>query len=309
MKKEISRTHSEMRVDLNNQFKYVLELNALLTDQLRLESHLPAWVSGFDRKIEQDWIDSREKFISLINKVDYEEDQKPGDTTQLPGVIAGTTKTLHIIGQLNESRRAFQQSLMEMDGIKVDDETMPLSKIALNAMGLSRINRKQMARKLIILPYPLEYAGFCWSRYIPSTKLTAEKIIKNRLSKLGTESDEDPRLAHDYRALRELNKREYLMLISPEVIHSRVNISRVESPEYEEEKTRDQKLAYAPIFYLYDPDFEMPRIKPLPEKVQSLDARKKRSDVSIEPESYLLVLRVHRYKPPQFEPEEGGNNV
>jgi len=42
---------------------------------------------------------------------------------------------------------------------------------------------------------------------------------------------------------------------------------------------------------------------------ESLDARKKRSDVSIEPDSYLLVINAHRYNPPKFEPEEGEKNA
>lgn len=313
----MKKSNSELRAELAQAYQRILSLNGSLSECIMSEKDYPAWIHGLDRHSKQDWLEARTSIVGLIHDLVYEDDSaKGGDTVQMPGVIACSEHTLEVVEQLNAAKKELQSILMVLDKIKVEEESdtgrvvmVQLSKRALAALGLARLNRKQTCRKYITVQYPLEYAGFFWSRYVPSVRLTAQQVLDEKLKPLGIENPDelsDQRLQRDYRKIRSLQSNEWLALVNTEVIHRRVNLARVESDNYDHFPMRSQKLAYAPIFYLHDAEFKIPRIRPLPESVHSKDARKKRSDVLIEELPFLLTINVHRYNPPQFKPDEEG---
>lgn len=308
----MKKSNSELRAELAQQYQEILSLNEALSKQILSEHALPAWINGCDRHSRSDWKEVRHEVVHLINDLLYEDDMaRGGETIQLPGVVACSEESLQLIERLNIAKKEFQSTLMALDKIKVEEESetgrvvmTQLSKRALAALGLARLNRKQTCRKFITVNFPLEYAGFFWSRYVPSIRLTAQQVIEQKLKPLGMENPNDlsdQRLQHDYRKIRTLPDNEWLAIVNTEVIHRRVNLARIEDDKYTSFPMRCQRLAYAPIFYLHDPDFAIPRIRPLPESVHSKDARKKRSDVLIEDTPFLLTVNVHRYNPPQYK--------
>lgn len=307
-------SHSELRADLARLYRELKTINEQLSERILAEKSLPAWIQGQPKNPSTaEWALAREAIVELVNDLVYQDDeQKPGSTTQLPGVIACSPETLQTLDELNQVKKAFHGVLMALDQIKIEEESesgsvimVTLTKRALAALGLARLNRKQTCRKFISVDFPLEYAGFFWARYVPSIRLTAQQAIEQKLQPLGREDDSsDPMLQADYRLLRALPPNEYLAVINTEILHRRVNLSRVENPKYSDFPLRCQRLAYAPIFYRYDADFKMPRIRPLPADPPDRDARKKRSDVIIEATPYLRTVNVHRYNPPQFENQD-----
>ncbi|WP_305907924.1 hypothetical protein Q9L42_013190 [Methylomarinum sp. Ch1-1] len=307
--------HSELRADLARAYHNLLQHNQALSEAILNETQFPAWIDGHERLLPADWRSARMAIVDMVNETMFEDHEASGkDTRQMPGVIACSEHTLQQLERLNLAKKELQKILMAMDKIMLEIPSsesdqmvkVPLSRKALSDMGLARLNRIQVCRKFISVSYPLEYAGFFWNRYVPSVRLTAKQIIEDKLRALGSEDPEDPsdqRLQHDYRLMRSLRGNEYLALIKTEIVHRRVNLVRVIADKYRQCPEKCQRLAYAPIFYLHDADFQIPRIRPLPQSVQDQNARRKRSDVEIDEEPFLLTLNVHRYKPPKFADE------
>ena len=158
---------------------------------------------------------------------------------------------------------------------------------AMRRLGAARLNLKQAYRHVPLLDKRPLKVGFTWSkqgRTIQRTTVAEARRLLERRS-------ETPQVLAELRRLAAIPEDEILARVRSTSPHLRANIVSAGSEE------RERRLIQAPLPILVPlADHEpLPDYVPVPPEPGG-QVRLKRSDVRIEEEPFLPLIRVHRYQ-------------
>ena len=283
---------TQLRTELIDCFEQLQQAHSQLTAALGQESSYPLWIHDIESSAL-----AREKVIQLITAIEYEDAMEPGSTEVVCGIVGTGADTLELVERVNETRARLQRILDAMDKIQVDSidprtaktTKITLTKHALAALGLKRLNRRQACRKFQILNHGLRSASFIWARLRKIERLTRQQVW-DLLAAIGADPHDGSPLSEDYAHMR-LCQDAALAKVQPAHVHPRANLCWLDT---DQQTCRTQRIAVAPLFYRSRPGAKLPRIRPLPDQSQP-SLRLRRSDVKINDHRFLQTIPIHRY--------------
>jgi hypothetical protein len=300
-----------LRINLLESYDTMLDTLSAFCTALRSNETLPIWVSRSDQEIEQG-LKMRDKAVMLYQALWYEDGQDGRETLTCPGLIAASADTLKAAHYCNDAKDAFKASVLAlkklskgqaeavMTDLHARDREVALS---MRRMGAARLNLKQAYRHIPLLnTCPLK-VGFTWSKQ----GRTIQRTTVAEARRLLEQRKDSPQVRSELERLAQIPETEMLARVRSVSPHLRANIvfpAHSAGPENGEAtqgaKSDDglvRRLMQAPLPILVPAQAggTLPDFIPIPpEPVGS--SRLKRSDVRIEDEPFLPLIRVHRYQ-------------
>ena len=282
-------------IDLIEHYKQLQACLQNLKIALDADNELPAWVqSGTIPGMPL--LTDRARAYAIISALEYHDEQAPKEILICPGIIAASDHTLTMIEALNDAKDQFKQTMLMLKQAKIklntaefkhafeetlSKRTAPTTQ-ALKRTGLQRLHLKQCYRRIPILPEAPKKVSWTWAH-----TRAIRKINKISARQLLEKKGQDPGI------LQQLNKLEYLSHDEPIAIiqelapHLRANIVF-------HNQERMMIKGPVPIFFPGNAA-QMPYFKPPPEKKLKDKNRGVRTDLQIDPESFLPAIHAHRY--------------
>lgn len=234
------------------------------------------------------------KLGAHIGLIEYADDEmKGGQTVSLQAVCGTDQATLALVVEINQQRADLHQHLMVMDRLMVRDESnqsVRLSVYALQQLGYSRFNRRQVVRRFNVFDNTLLSVSFFWASQRKITKSTVADVrtdLEKRISKANP--DHAYYLKADLAHLNALDSSEDLYYVFQKNDNPRANYTLAEG----QGQKRGSCMAANPFFYLSGAQAALPRIRELPLLSQRAP-RLSRIDKIIDDTPYLPSIHVHR---------------
>lgn len=285
-----------LRINLLQSFEDMIGALNRFCSALRNDSSLPIWVSRSEQEIAEK-LEAREKAIKLFQTLWYEDGQDGRETLTCPGIIGVSADTMDAAISCNSAKDAFKNAVLALKKLsKAQADSLLIDLHARNEavaqtmrrMGTARLNLKQAYRHIPLLNQRPMKIGFTWSkqgRTIQRTSVAeARRLLERR--------KDGPQIRTELERLAQIPEAEILARVRSVCPHLRANIV-IKT----EDETLERRLMQAPLPILVPlqagetlPDF----IPIPPEPVGS--TRLKRSDVRIEEEPFLPLIRIHRYQ-------------
>lgn len=253
----------------------------------------PCWAQNVDTTA------ARTTLARTVVRIHYEDGQDPHSTRVQVGVIGAPASMGSLVAAVNAAKaqatkvlRAMGDTRIPVAGAPGEAETKELlRKVALRALGHSRLHRWQLARELVWLGPNIRSVSFIWARSRKVQKTDVEKISAKLTKKA---SAGDVLAAADLRKLAGLSPDEPLALVRPPHVHASANIVRVDEDGVVK---REKRRAVLPLFVECEPGAPLPRIRALPDSQPDSEQRLQRSDVTLESTRFLDSMAVYRYRP------------
>lgn len=285
-----------LRIELLQSFDDMIKALSTFCSALRGDTRLPIWVSRTEQEMS-DNLNVRDKAIMLFQALWYEDGQDGRETLTCPGLIGASPETMTAAQNCNRSKDAFKAAVLALKKLRkpqVDALLTDLharnAEIALTMrrMGTARLNLKQAYRHIPLLDTRPIKIGFTWSkqgRTIQRTSVAeARRLLERRKDSLQTRTELE--------RLREVPETEMLARVRSVCPHLRANIVTRNKDELIERRLMQAPL---PILLPLQADDALPDFIPIPPEPTGA-VRLKRSDVRIEEEPFLPLIRIHRYQ-------------
>lgn len=285
-----------LRIDLLESFEQLLSsLTAFIID-LKADHRYPIWVSRSETEIDNNY-QMRDKSINLFQSLWYEDGQDGRETLTCPGIIGAGDNTITSARACNIAKDKFKTSVLALkqlgkaQQINVMEELHKRNQnvaLSMQRLGAARLNLKQAYRHIPTLPQCPLKIGFTWSKQGRTIQRTSVAEAR-RLLERRTES---PQVQRELQRLASITETETLARVRSVCPHLRANIVfATETADVE----RRLMQAPLPIVVPLTVNQSLPEFVPIPPEPIA-GARLKRSDVRIEDEVFLPLLRIHRYK-------------
>jgi hypothetical protein len=284
-----------LRITLFENFENMISIINTLCEAIQSEGHLQSWVSRTDQEIENH-LKVRDKAVMLYKTLWYEDGQDGRETLTCPGLVGASSDTLQVAHECNKRKDLFKKSVLalkalskpQVESIMIDlharDEEVALM---MRRMGAARLNLKQAYRHIPSLDTWPTKVGFTWSKQGRTIQRTSVAEARRLL-----ERRKDSTQVHiELERLSKISENEVLARVRRVCPHLRANIV---SPA--ENNTIERKLIQAPLPILVPLKVgqSLPEFIPIPPNPVG-SVRLKRSDVRIEEEPFLPLIRIHRY--------------
>lgn len=161
-----------MRITLLECFQQFQQSLQVFCAALRGDHPLPAWVSRTEQETAEG-LDMRGKAGYLYQALWYEDSQDGRETLTCPGIVGASSLTLERAHALNNLKDAFKAAVLSLKSLPkseakrlMDDLHRRDDKVALamQRMGVARLNLKQAYRHVPILDRRPVKIGFTWSK-------------------------------------------------------------------------------------------------------------------------------------------------
>ncbi len=267
---------SELRIEIVNTFQQLTQAIWHLCDAIKLESALIAWV--------QDSENAREKACEIFSQLQYLDNQAPREILICAGFIGASQTTLDLVQKVNHCKARFKQSVLALKQAKISTED-PL--LELKKMGLARLHLKQCYRQIPILKEVPHKISWTWANTRSIKKITVAKAQELLLKK-----GEGLNIEMQLKKLGALSPHEPLAIVQELAPHLRANIVF----KKDDIISRTMIKGPVPIFFPCQTQTPFPQFNPPTKKSGRNQNRSIRSDVQLDPNSYLPAIRAHRYR-------------
>lgn len=285
-----------LRVELFESFQNLLDHIGAVCTLVRNEAFLPIWVSRSEDEIATG-VAMREKAVRLYHTLWYEEGQEGRATLTCPGIVGASQMTVDAAHACNAAKDRFKASILTLKTLSKRQQLEDLDDLhkrhqqvgkALKRMGAVRLNLKQAYRHIPILDEKPAKIGFTWSkqgRTIERTTVAeARRLLERRRNSLEAEQA--------LQRLAVIPQEEVLARVRSVTPHLRANLVFIRNGAV----SRRLIQAPLPILTILSPnDTALPEYVPVSPAPTDF-ARLKRSDVRIEEEPFLPLIRVYRYQ-------------
>ncbi|MBL8258571.1 MAG: hypothetical protein JNM60_02000 [Candidatus Competibacteraceae bacterium] len=286
-----------LKTELLESYQSLVERLDGCATRVRRDSALAVWVSRTETEMA-DGLDMRLKAIQLYRALWYEEVRDGRETLTCPGIVGASDDTLAAARACNAAKDRFKAAVLavkvlerlERREVMADlhrrQETLAL---AMQRMGVARLNLKQAYRHIPLLDQRPLKIGFTWSkqgRVIQRTSLAAARRLLEQRA-------ETPQIRLELQRLTQVRDDEMLARVRGVCPHLRANL--VFAAPGESGVRRRLMQAPLPILVPLQPGQALPDFVPVaPEP--PLAPRLRRADVRIEDEPLLPSVRIHRYR-------------
>jgi hypothetical protein len=245
-------------------------------------------------------LDMRGKAAYLYQALWYEDSQDGRETLTCPGIVGASPVTLDMARALNAAKDAFKGAVLALKALPKTEAGRLLDDLhrrddqvalAMQRMGVARLNLKQAYRHVPILDRRPLKIGFTWSKQ----GRTIQRTTVAEARRLLEQRRESPQVLVEINRLTSLPESECLARVRSVCPHLRANIVFASGGP----PARQRRLMQAPLPILVPlrPGEALPEFVPIaPEPLDS--PRLRRSDVRIEDTLFLPSIRVYRYREP-----------
>lgn len=291
----MSESTSSLGITLLESYRHLLTAVADIASAVGGETRLPVWVALSEAEHQQQ-LSPRAKAAGLYQALWYQDGQEGRETLTCPGIVGADAATLALARQCNAAKDAFKRAVLALKTLPrpqanrlmedLHQRAEPVSR-AMRRMGAARLNLKQAYRHIPLLEQRPEKIGFTWSnqgRTIQRTTVAeARRLLERRA--------ESPEVNQALAALARVPEHEILARVRSVCPHLRANLLFPGSGQ--------RRLMQAPLPIMIPlrvgehlPEFVPVGVEP------SGQQRLRRSDVRIEDQPFLPLIRVHRYLSP-----------
>lgn len=261
---------------------------------IHTDHEYPAWADTLDHTSSDT---SRTTICKAISQIEYQDQQDPREVIFCPGLLGCSNQTLELAKQLNLAKDRLKETLQAMDLLKIaitnsDNGRImqrPLSKVALEEIGLARLHRWQSWRHLLVFEQCPSHIGFTWAHTKKVRRVTAEQAY----IKLEKINRDDPYIKEQMSRLSHLPLNEPLAEVIPATTHLRANIVWDDHGTI----TRKQVRTSLPILFPSKPNGTLPRFSQIRQKPENDNTRLKRMDIKLEEDAFLPSVHIYRYLP------------
>ena len=284
-----------LRINLLDSFSHLQQCLLALNEALQADHTQALWVALSDAERQRNRA-MRDKLLALYQMLYYEDGQDGRETVTCAGIVGAGEPTLAAATRCNEAKDQFKAAVLALKNLRKAQADALMADLhsrneavgrMMRRMGVARLNLKQVYRHIPILMQRPVKISFTWSkqgRTIQRTTVAEARRLLERRNQSLQASSELERLAT-------IPPQEILARVRPTVPHLRANIVH-RQPDGQV----DRRLMQAPLPILIP---SRPG-EPLPEYIAvgtepGGQQRVKRSDVRIEEEPFLPLIRIHRY--------------
>ena len=284
-----------LRITLIEAFDKLLASLEAFSSCLRNDTNRPLWVSLTEQEIA-DKLSMRQKTITLYQALWYEDGQEGRSTLTCPGLIGASSAVINAAKDLNDAKDAFKDAILQLKALKKSQADAMLADLhsrnedvaqTMRRVGMARLNLKQAYRHIPYLDNRPIKVGFTWSkqgRTIQRTTVAeARRLLERR--------KETPEIIAELRRLAQIPEQEILARVRSVSPHLRANIVFAKPDQPLERRLMQAPL---PILIPLADSERLPDFVPIPPEPVG-QVRLKRSDVKIDPEPFLPLIRLHRY--------------
>lgn len=283
-------------IDLLESFEQLVTQLSQFADHLQADQDLPLWISLTDQELAS-YTTMRQKAVLLFRTLWYEDGQDGRETLTCPGIVGASPSTVEAALRLNNSKDRFKAAVLALKQLNKTQTTALLSDLhrrneevarAMRRMGNARLNLKQAYRHVPLLPQRPIKIGFTWSkqgRTIQRTTVAeARRLLERRSATQQTQAE--------LQRLQTIPETEILARVRSTSPHLRANVV-YQNPD----DGLERRLVQAPLPILIPlaAGEPLPEFVPIPPEPTG-QVRLKRSDVRIEDEPFLPLIRLHRYQ-------------
>ena len=296
---------SEYIIDMLRCFDELQACCAAFSASVHKDNELPIFLPHSSNSIAED----RDSVINSITRLWWPEVDE--EFNEQYGVLCVSNETAEVVTTLNESKKAFRESILTIksagkdnkDGVeKLIDRALnkeglrtPELKQALDNARLSRLDLVKCYTLIRMLPKEVDSISYTWATNHSSvSQITAEDAVEM------AESLSDENLKKTITAkLANLNPKELLAYKKEKPNQLRANLVYTYNDEF-----KRQQVAVSGVM-LYK-NTSLPRIiwRDNPE-TKSSDNRIKRFDSKIEPKPFINALNIYRYIKPEAKKNGG----
>lgn len=291
----MSETTSTLGITLLETYRQLLTAVADVTRAVHEERSLPVWIALSEEERCQG-LSPRAKAAGLYQALWYRDGQEGRETLTCPGLIGADADTLELTRVCNAAKDAFKAAVLALKALPrpqanrlIEDlhqRAEPVAR-AMRRMGAARLNLKQAYRHIPLLVQRPDKIGFTWSnqgRTIQRTTVAeARRLLERRT--------ESPEVNQALTTLARVPESEMLARVRSVCPHLRANLLFAGSGQ------RRLMQAPLPIVIPLKPGEGLPDFVPVGVE-PSGQQRLRRSDVRIDDEPFLPIIRVHRYLAP-----------
>lgn len=291
----MSESTATLGITLLESYRRLLSAVAAVSGAVHQAHGLPAWVALSEEEHRQR-LEPRAKAAGLYQALWYQDGQEGRETLTCPGIVGADADTMALARDCNAAKDAFKAAVLALKTLPrpqanrlmedLHQRAEPVAE-AMRRMGAARLNLKQAYRHVPLLDRRPDKIGFTWSnqgRTIQRTTVAeARRLLERRA--------ETPEVNQALAALARVPESEILARVRSVCPHLRANLLFASNGE--------RRLIQAPLPIMIPlkageglPDFVPVGVEP------SGQARLRRSDVRIEDEPFLPIIRVHRYLAP-----------
>jgi len=291
----MTETNATLGITLLESYRRLLGAVAELSRAVHEERRLPVWVALSDEERRQD-LAPRAKAAGLYQALWYQDGQEGRETLTCPGIVGADADTLDLARDCNAAKDAFKAAVLALKTLPRPQANLLMEDLhqraepvatAMRRMGAARLNLKQAYRHTPLLERRPDKIGFTWSnqgRTIQRTTVAeARRLLERRA--------ETPEVNQALARLNQVPETEILARVRSVCPHLRANLLYAGSGQ--------RRLMQAPLPIMIPlqageglPEFVPVGVEP------SGQQRLRRSDVRIEDEPFLPLIRVHRYLMP-----------
>jgi hypothetical protein len=291
---------STFRIEVLDAFEALTHALSILSQSVQAEIDLMAWVQN-NPHLHASTSNAREKAITILNQLQYLDEQDPREILICAGFVGASSQTLAHVAEVNQAKERFKKSILALKAANIPktdpfltaeleaflNTRHPHTAHTLKRMGLTRLHLKQCYRKIPILKHPPKKISWTWA-HTRSIKKISVLTAQALLLKKGN----DPGIQMQLKKLSQLAPHEPLAIVQELAPHLRTNIVFHQASE------ADRKMIKGPIpiFFPCDKITPLPDFKPPSEKCGRDQNRTTRSDVKLEPVLFLPAIRAHRYR-------------
>ena len=283
-----------------NLWQTICELN----NKLKKLKSPPMWLAASTPSSSKD-TPPIEQLCSLLQALQYQDDQKPRQTIIAPGFIGVSQDVISAALEVNQAKQNFKASILQLKSLKLKSDTNTISRImqtqrhinvsqGLKTMSLARLHLKQCYREIVILNTRPDKITWTWANVRSIKKIntdTAIKMLQKKCSDYGIEQQLEK--------VYQLPKDTPLAVVQELAPHLRANIVY----RQQHETTRQMVKGPMPIFFPQDQSLiekqGTPEFKPIKSEPEinstNNSARQERSDQKINPNVFLPAIRAHLY--------------
>lgn len=242
---------------------------------------------------------ARKLAARILTTITFRDDQDPRGTLRAPGLIGAGPELLEAAVSLNEQKLRFHETRKALERAdKGSAETTvlglpsrsPLLRETLKRARRTRLHLRQADRKVLVLPERTWRVSFSWSSNSRSIERLSVAEARALLERLGAR----PGVQEAFEALDRLSPDTPLARAYPKAPHLRANVYF-----FDESGAVQRKMVVAPTPLLVP----LEHGKPLPEdnnpSAHPSDedlGRLSRIDTALEPEPFLPLIHVYRYR-------------
>lgn len=286
-----------LRISLFEAFDQLLQAINTLSKAIGDDQSYPAWVSRTEDEIAAK-LPVREKARYLYSALWYENEQDGRATLTCPGLVAASPATMAAAHACNAAKDDFKQAVLALKSTRKSTAAMWLEELhtrnadvalSMQRMGAARLNLKQAYRHVPLLTVRPKKIGFTWSKQGRTIQRTSVAEARRLLERRA----DSPQISAELNRLASVPAEEVLARVRSVCPHLRANIVF----EHDDGQV-ERRLMQAPLPILIaqrSPRDPLPEYVPIPP--EPVGARRlKRSDVRIEDDAFLPLIRIHRYK-------------